>query len=157
MYVPSKQASMDLALVDDFISTAYVYGQVGRILNGQGFRRTQYSSWRKHCSPIRCWASMFAIFNMPPFGLVETTIQGLSMYQLTSALMDVTRKVSLGQQHSRVLRGLTPVGLVSQPVRNILQRGMGRNLITPEPHHLDPLPRGVRNTLEAREVRNWAY
>lgn len=79
------------------------------------------------------------------------------MYQLTSKLMDVSRKVRLGGQFSRTLRGLTPAGLISTLVRNSLQHNMERFLMTAEPRHLNRLPRGVRNTPEAHDEENWLY
>ncbi|KLO17301.1 hypothetical protein SCHPADRAFT_172018 [Schizopora paradoxa] len=138
-------------------SLAYLYGQVSRALNSQFFGRTQYSCWRKRCRATHCWSVMFSIMRALPYGFMESTVKGLSMYQLTSALMDVTRKVILGGQFSRTLRGLTPAGLITQGTRQTLEHWRGGPLETAQPHHLIHLPEGVMNTFAANNPQNWRF
>lgn len=140
--------------------SARVYGEVGRILTAAQFDRIQYSCWRSQCSPTECWIAMFAIFNMLPAGLVETTIDGLAMcYFGRTNIVDVTRSVILGRRYSRILRGLTPAGFINQRMRAILRRNMGRFPLIPGPQRLDvvDLPRGVIITDEARTAENWRF
>jgi hypothetical protein len=98
-------------------SLARTYEGLARILQTAGFTRSQYSDWIS-IQPVTIgytWLTVISLMTLSPPGKFESTLRRLKIHYTPNILLsDLTIPCQLGGAFAPILRGPTPLGLVTQ-------------------------------------------